>query len=141
VFTTHDTLHHALTTTGTFSGLYTALMASTPPLSVRTHADQPTGLMFFEQSPYMRNSPINDTITIDLESGAILMHANGYTGFAGTPHWKASPPRRPRGRGSRRPTASRARSRAFSRSARTSLPRPASAAPTTTATSPTLASR
>ncbi|RNG12977.1 hypothetical protein [Streptomyces botrytidirepellens] len=83
MFTHYSTLHQALTATGTFNGLYTALMASTPPLSVRTHADQPTGLLFFEQSPRIRNSPINGTITFNAESGAILLCANGYSG----PRW------------------------------------------------------
>ncbi|MEU5200401.1 hypothetical protein AB0G86_41235 [Streptomyces scabiei] len=80
MFTTDDTLRQALTATGTFNGLYTALMASKPALSVRTHGDQASGLAFFEQSPYMRNSPINGSITFTLDSGAIVLHANGYTG-------------------------------------------------------------
>ncbi|MFF8431032.1 hypothetical protein ACF07Y_39045 [Streptomyces sp. NPDC016566] len=83
MFTAHDTLHQTLTATGTLSGLYAALMASTPPLSVRRHEDQTTGLVFFEQSPRMRNSPIKGTITFNAESGAILMYANGYPG----PRW------------------------------------------------------
>ncbi|MFJ9580649.1 hypothetical protein ACIRQF_30200 [Streptomyces sp. NPDC101191] len=83
MFTTHDDLHQALTATGTFNGLYTALMASRPTLSFRKHADQPTGVVFFEESPRIRNSPINGTVTFDLESGGILLHANGYTG----PQW------------------------------------------------------
>lgn len=83
MFTTHDTLHQALTATGTFNGLYAALMASKPALSVRTHEDQATGLVFFEQSPRLRNSPINGTITFNPDAGAILLHANGYTG----PRW------------------------------------------------------
>ncbi|MFF7953922.1 hypothetical protein [Streptomyces griseorubiginosus] len=86
MFSAHDDLHQALTATGTFNGLYTALMASTPTLSVRKHPDQPTGLLYFEQSPRIRNSPINGTITFGLESGAILLHANGYSG----PQWHAA---------------------------------------------------
>ncbi|MET7490194.1 hypothetical protein [Streptomyces sp. NPDC005538] len=83
MFATHDTLHQELTTTGIYSGLYSALMASNPALSVRRHEDQATGLVFFEQSPYARNNSINGTITFTLDSGAIVLHANGYTG----PRW------------------------------------------------------
>lgn len=83
MFDTHDTLHQELTTAGIYSGLYAALMASNPALSVRTHEDQATGLVFFEQRPYMRNNPITGTITFTLDSGAIVLNANGYTG----PRW------------------------------------------------------
>ncbi|MGC5264107.1 hypothetical protein ACPXCO_24115 [Streptomyces cyaneofuscatus] len=82
MFTTHD-LHQELTTSGTFNGLYTALMASKPPLCVRPHTDQVTGLVFFEQTPRVRNSPISGTITFTPDSGAILLRAIGYTG----PRW------------------------------------------------------
>ncbi|MCQ1577238.1 hypothetical protein [Streptomyces parvus] len=83
MFTTHDTLHQELTTTGIYSGLYTALMASTPPLAVRTQANQTTGLEFFEQSPRVRNGPIRGTITFNPDTGAIKMAADGYSG----PRW------------------------------------------------------
>ncbi|MFF9158283.1 hypothetical protein ACF1AB_39350 [Streptomyces sp. NPDC014846] len=79
MFTAHD-IQQTLTATGTLNGLYAALMASTPPLSVRRHENQTTGLVFFEQSPRMRNSPIKGTITFDADSGAILVHASGYPG-------------------------------------------------------------
>ncbi|MEU1707665.1 hypothetical protein ABZ478_20075 [Streptomyces sp. NPDC005706] len=54
MFTTQDAFHQALTATGTLNGLYTALMASTPSLSERSHEDQTTGLVFFEQNPSIR---------------------------------------------------------------------------------------
>ncbi|MER5617665.1 hypothetical protein [Streptomyces sp. NPDC002215] len=82
MFTPND-LHHTLTASGTFNGLYTALMAAKPPLSMRTHADQATGLLFFEQDRRVRNSPISGTITFNPDNGAILLHAVGYTG----PRW------------------------------------------------------
>ncbi|MFI5864561.1 hypothetical protein [Streptomyces sp. NPDC051546] len=83
MFANHDTLHQELTTTGTYSGLYTALMASTPPLAVRTQADESPGLEFFEQRPRVRNGPISGTITFDPDSGAIVIAADGYSG----PRW------------------------------------------------------
>lgn len=61
-------------------------MASTPPLAVRTQADQTTGLEFFEQSPRVRNSPIRGTITFKPDSGAIIMAVDGYSG----PRWHAA---------------------------------------------------
>ncbi|MFF8866260.1 hypothetical protein ACF08B_29890 [Streptomyces sp. NPDC015139] len=82
MFTAHD-IHQTLTATGTLNGVYAALMDSTPPLSVRRHEDQTAGLVFFEQSPRMRNSPIKGTIIFDADSGAILVHASGYPG----PRW------------------------------------------------------
>jgi hypothetical protein len=87
VFDTHQTLHTALTTSGTFNGLYTALMASTPPLAVRTHADhQVTGLEFSEPTARIRNSPISGSVTINPDSGAIVLQADGYPG----PRWYAA---------------------------------------------------
>lgn len=83
VFTTHDSLHQELTATGTHSGIYTALMASTPRLAVRRHEDQSTGLAFFEQSPRIRNTPISGTVTFTPESATILLCARGYSG----PSW------------------------------------------------------
>jgi hypothetical protein len=83
VFTTLDALHQELTTTGTFSGLYTALMASEPPLAVRSHADSDTGLVFFEQSPRHRNSPIRGSITFNADTGAVIIAADGYN----VPRW------------------------------------------------------
>ncbi|MFB6984548.1 hypothetical protein [Streptomyces sp. NPDC056304] len=83
MFTTHDSLHQELTATGTHSGIYTALMASTPRLAVRRHEDQSTGLVFFEQSPRIRNTAINGTVTFTPESGAMLLCAKGYSG----PRW------------------------------------------------------
>ncbi|MYS33676.1 hypothetical protein K388_06018 [Streptomyces sp. KhCrAH-43] len=80
MFTTHDALHQELTTTGALNGLYTALMVSAPPLAIRSHADQDTGLMFFEQSPRHRNSPISGSVTFNADSGAVIIAADGYSG-------------------------------------------------------------
>ncbi|MFI0813471.1 hypothetical protein [Streptomyces echinatus] len=80
MFTTHDALHQELTATGTLNGFYTALMVSAPPLAVRSHPDQDTGLVFFEQSPRHRNSPIRGSITFNADSGAVVIAADGYTG-------------------------------------------------------------
>ncbi|GAB1333387.1 hypothetical protein [Streptomyces sennicomposti] len=80
---TDDALHQDLTTTGTLNGFYSALMASEPPLAVRSHEDQGTGLVFFEQSPRHRNSPIRGSITFNADAGAVIIAADGYTG----PRW------------------------------------------------------
>ncbi|MFH0246064.1 hypothetical protein ACGRHY_27440 [Streptomyces sp. HK10] len=83
MFTTHDALHQELTATGTFSGFYTALMASEPPLAIRSHTDSEFGLVFFEQSPRHRNSPIRGSITFNTDSGAVIIAADGYN----APRW------------------------------------------------------
>ncbi|MGW3387313.1 hypothetical protein [Streptomyces cinereoruber] len=86
MFETHDALHQELTTTGTLNGLYTAFMASEPPLAVRWHAapdSQDSGLVFFEQGPRHRNSPISGSITFNTDSGAVTLAADGFD----TPRW------------------------------------------------------
>ncbi|MCZ1011980.1 hypothetical protein [Streptomyces lydicus] len=91
MFETHESLHEALTTSGTFNGLYTALVASTPPLATRAHAnlhtgEHVTGLNLFEQHPHTRNSPISGSITINPKTGAITLRTDGYPG----PRWHAA---------------------------------------------------
>ncbi|WP_318218966.1 hypothetical protein [Streptomyces sp. SCL15-6] len=88
MFDTHDALHQALTRTGIWNGLFTALMTSTPPLAVRSHCtdDDACGLAFFEQRPKIHNAPVTGSVTIEPKSGAILVRADGYTG----PRWHAA---------------------------------------------------
>ncbi|MFF7115461.1 hypothetical protein ACFY91_24565 [Streptomyces albogriseolus] len=82
MFTDHA-LRQELTTTGTYNGLYNALLASRPPLSVRSHDEQDGGLVFFEQSPRIRNTPIRGSITFHADTGTIVIAADGYSG----PRW------------------------------------------------------
>lgn len=88
MFDTHDTLHQALTRSGIWNGLYTALMASTPQLAVRSNCEdaEHCGLEFFEQRPRVHNAPISGSITINLTSGALIVRADGYAG----PRWHAA---------------------------------------------------
>jgi hypothetical protein len=87
VFDTHDALHETLAASGIWNGLYTALLASKPPLAVRAHETngepQVTGLQFFEQQPYHRQTPIRGAITVNPDDGTIAIYAEGYTG----PRW------------------------------------------------------
>lgn len=88
MFDTHDTLHQALTRSGIWHGLYTALMASTPQLAVRSNCDdaEHCGLEFFEQRARVHNAPISGSVTMSLTSGAIIVRADGYTG----PRWHSA---------------------------------------------------
>ncbi|MET8816683.1 hypothetical protein ABZW47_32405 [Streptomyces sp. NPDC004549] len=88
MFDTHDTLHQALTRSGIWNGLYTALMASTPQLAVRSKCDdaEHCGLEFFEQYARVGNAPISGSIIVNLSSGALIVRADGYTG----PRWHAA---------------------------------------------------
>ncbi|WP_327391354.1 hypothetical protein OG728_38395 (plasmid) [Streptomyces microflavus] len=80
MFYTHHGLHHALTESGVWNGLYTALMASTPPLTVHSNCGTTEcGLKYFEKDPRLPNAPVSGSITI-LASGAITVRTDGYTG-------------------------------------------------------------
>ncbi|MFF1678348.1 hypothetical protein ACFVYG_20200 [Streptomyces sp. NPDC058256] len=90
MFDTHETLHQALAASGTWNALYTALMASTPPLVVRAHEPnhdgQVTGLRFFEHLPSHRQNSMSGRITISPDDGTITVFADGYAG----PRWFAA---------------------------------------------------
>ncbi|MFE2852672.1 hypothetical protein ACFXJO_16270 [Streptomyces lavendulae] len=107
MFDTLDDLNAELTDSHTFTALYAALHAS-PTLAAQALADKDTtGLRFFEANPRYRNAPINGSITIDPATGAITLHAEGFTGVTwynalhrlatldpnddGTPFWSWRP--------------------------------------------------
>ncbi|MFD4247570.1 hypothetical protein ACFWP3_39195 [Streptomyces sp. NPDC058525] len=107
MFNTRDDLDQFLTNSLTWSALYAVLLDSSN-LAAQTLTDEnTTGLRFFEPSPRFRTAPISGTVTINPDTGAITLAAEGFTGASwydalhrlgtldpnddGTPFWSWRP--------------------------------------------------
>jgi hypothetical protein len=88
VFSTHKELHETLTASGTFSALYTAAHASTPPLSAHAHeaiGGYPVAGITFHDNQRNHQATTSGSVIVVPDTGAVTVrsyhvpHSRWYT--------------------------------------------------------------